>query len=139
MPVQLNRAADRCLTGDTIGVLVIDDEPALRKSLVRLIACAPLTLRFISAAANSAQALSVAARLKPELVLLDVDLGGEDGLALIAQLRATARVLVLTSQGDAATRERAARLGALGLIEKHRPAGELLRAIVDVALPHSRE
>ncbi|HEU5297350.1 MAG TPA: response regulator transcription factor, partial [Burkholderiaceae bacterium] len=115
------------------------DEPALREGLARLIASAPLTLRFISTAANSVQALSTAAELKPDLVLLDVDLGGEDGLALVAQLGATARVLVLTSHGDAATRTRAASLGALALVEKDRPAAELLRLIVDVALPHSRE
>jgi len=122
-----------------IGVLVVDDEPALREGLARLIVSAPLTLRFISTAANGVQALSAAARLKPDLVLLDVDLGGEDGLALVAQLGATARVIVLTSHGDAATRRRAAALGALALVEKDRPAADLMRVIVDIALLHSRE
>lgn len=134
-----NRVADCRLPVTGIGVLVVDDEPALREGLARLIACAPLTLRFIATAANTAQALSAATRLRPDLVLLDVDLGGEDGLALIAQLGAKAHVLVLTSHGDVATRERAARLGAIALLEKHRPAAELLRTIVDVVPPHSRE
>ena len=139
MPPQPSSSAFCSLLTPGIGVLVIDDEPALREGLSRLIASAPLTLRFISTAANSLQALSAAARLKPDLVLLDVDLGGEDGLALVAQLSATARVLVLTSHGDAATRRRAASLGALALVEKDRPAAELLRVIVDIALLHSRE
>ena len=139
MPPQPSSSAFCSLLTPGIGVLVIDDEPALREGLSRLIASAPLTLRFISTAANSSQALSAAARLKPDLVLLDVDLGGEDGLALLAQLGATARVLVLTSHGDAATRRRAASLGALALVEKDRPAAELLRVIVDIALLHSRE
>jgi two-component system, NarL family, nitrate/nitrite response regulator NarL len=139
MPPQPSRTAFCSPPIPGIGVLVIDDEPAVREGLARLVACAPLTLRFISTAANSLQALSAAARLKPDLVLLDVDLGGEDGLALVARLRVAARVVVLTSHGDAATRKRAASLGALALVEKDRPAAELLRVIVDIALLHSRE
>jgi FixJ family two-component response regulator len=46
---------------------------------------------------------------------------------------------VLTSHGDAATRERATRLGALAFVEKHRPAAELLRSIADMIAPQSRE
>ena len=139
MPSQPSRTADCSPPISGIGVLVIDDEPAVREGLARLVACAPLTLRFISTAANSLQALSAAARLKPDLVLLDVDLGGEDGLALVARLGVAARVVVLTSHGGAATRKRAASLGALALVEKDRPAAELLRVIVDIALLHSRE
>lgn len=132
-------AAHRGAFVDAVGVLVIDDQPVVRAGLARLIACVPQVLRFISTAATGAEALSVAARLKPEIVVLDVDLGGEDGLALIPQIATTARVLVLTSHGDAATRERAARLGALAFVEKHRPAAELLRAIVDMIDLHSWE
>jgi DNA-binding NarL/FixJ family response regulator len=124
---------------DAIGILVIDDQPAVRAGLARLIACIPQALRFVSTAATGVEALRVAAQLKPEVVVLDVDLGGEDGLALIPQLAATARVLVLTSHGDAATRERATRLGALAFVEKHRPAAELLRSITDMMALQSRE
>jgi two-component system, NarL family, nitrate/nitrite response regulator NarL len=132
-------ASHRNTLVDAIGILVIDDQPAVRAGLARLIACIPQALRFVSTAATGAEALRLAARLKPEVVVLDVDLGGEDGLAFIPQLAATARVLVLTSHGDAATRERAMRLGALAFVEKHRPAAELLRAIADMVALHSRE
>lgn len=132
-------AAQRGNPVDAVGVLVIDDQPAVRAGLARLIACVPQALRCVSTAATGAEALRVATRLKPEVVVLDVDLGGEDGLALIPLLGATARVLVLTSHGDAATRERAARLGAFAFIEKHRPAAELLRAITDMLALQSRE
>jgi DNA-binding NarL/FixJ family response regulator len=122
-----------------IGVLVVDDQPAVREGVARLIACAPMALRCVSTAANGAEALSAAARLHPDVVVLDVDLAGEDGLALIPQLRATSRVLVLSSHGDSATRARACQLGALAFVEKHEPATELLGAIVEVATPCSRE
>lgn len=122
-----------------IGVLVVDDQPAVREGVARLIACAPLALRCTGTASNGAEALSAAARLHPDVVVLDVDLAGEDGLALIPQLRATARIVVLSSHGDTATRARARQLGAQAFVEKHEPAAELLGAIVEVATPGSGE
>ncbi|HSI58034.1 MAG TPA: response regulator transcription factor [Ideonella sp.] len=121
-----------------IGVLVVDDQPAVREGLARLIACAPMALRFVSTAATGAEALSATALLRPELVVLDVDLNGEDGLALLPQLVQTAAVLVLTSHGDPATRERARELGALAFIEKHQPAAELLGALVRLGCVQTR-
>ncbi len=115
-----------------IAVLVVDDQAAVREGLSRLLACAPYTLRALRCAASGAQALHTAAALRPDVVLLDADLAGEDGLALIPRL-APAAVLVLTCHGDAATRERAARLGAQAFIEKHRPAAELLDAVQRLA------
>jgi len=123
-------------TAATVGVLVIDDQLAVREGLARLISCVALPLRCVTTAANGAEALSTAALMRPEVVVLDVDLAGEDGLALIPQLRKTAGVLVLTSHGDATTRMRAGLLGASAFVEKHQPAAELLGAIV--AIGHLR-
>lgn len=120
-------AADR--PQEPIGVLVIDDQFAVREGVARLIACGSTPLRYVSTAANGIAALDAAARLRPDVVVLDVDLDGEDGLALIPQLALTAGVLVLTSHGDAGTRARAADLGASAFIEKHQPAADLLGAI----------
>ena len=121
-----------------IAVLVVDDQQAVRDGLARLIACAPLALREIATAATGAQALQLAAVLRPDVVVLDVDLAGEDGLALIGSFGPGAGVLVLSCHGDAATRARAARLGASAFIEKHQPAAELLRALVVVATLQTR-
>ncbi|MEP6872784.1 MAG: response regulator transcription factor [Burkholderiales bacterium] len=116
-----------------VGVLVVDDQLAVRQGLARLIACAAIPLRCISTASTGAEALSIAAALHPEVVVLDVDLAGEDGLALIPHLKKTAGILVLTSHGDAATRARASALGASAFIEKHQPAADLLSSIVDIS------
>ncbi len=113
----------------SIGVLVVDDQLVVREGLARLIACGPPRLRCLSTAASGSEALSAAARLHPEVVVLDADLDGEDGLALIPVLALTAGVLVLTSHGDRKTRARAAHLGACAFIEKHQPAADLLVAI----------
>ena len=115
-----------------VAVLVVDDQLAVREGLSRLIACAPMRLRWVRAAATGAEALRLAALLRPEVVVLDVDLAGEDGLALIPQLSVSAGILVLTSHGDPTTRARAAALGALAFIEKHQPAADLLGAIVRI-------
>lgn len=112
-----------------IGVLVVDDQFAVREGVARLITCSATPLLYVSTAATGIEALLAAARLHPDVVVLDADLDGEDGLALIPQLALTAGVLVLTSHGDAGTRARAAGLGASAFIEKHQPAAELLDAI----------
>lgn len=121
-----------------IGVLVVDDQLVVREGLARLISCAPMALRCVSTAATGAEALRAAARLHPDVVVLDVDLAGEDGLALIPQLALTASVLVLTSHGNPATRARATQLGARAFIEKHQPAADLLGAIADIARMQAR-
>jgi len=117
---------------DAVGVLVVDDQLAVREGLARLISCAAMPLRCVTTASNGAEALSAAALLHPEVVVLDVDLAGEDGLALIPQLKQTAGVLVLTSHGDAGTRARARQLGASAFIEKHQPAADLLDSITEI-------
>ena len=117
---------------DGVGVLVVDDQLAVREGLARLISCASLPWRCVTTAWNGAEALSAAARMHPEVVVLDVDLAGEDGLALIPQLKKTANVLVLTSHGDTATRARARSLGASAFIEKHQPAADLLGSISEI-------
>ena len=126
-PFHSDSAADYPPT--PIGVLVVDDQFAVREGLARLLTCSARPVRHVNTAATGAEALLAAAKLLPNVVVLDADLDGEDGLALIPQLSLTAGVLVLTSHGDAATRARAADLGALAFIEKHQPAAELLAAI----------
>ncbi len=116
-----------------VGVLVIDDQFAVREGVARLVAGAPIALRALEMAATIDQARSIAASLRPEVVVLDADLAGEDGLALIGQLGPNARVLVLTSHGDAATRARAKRRGALAFVEKQQPAADLIDALMEIA------
>lgn len=110
-------------------LLVIDDEGAVRQGLMRLVACAAVPWREVAAAGNGEQALSLARRLLPEVVVLDVDLAGEDGLGLLPRLPGGASVLVLTSHGDGRTRERAHQLGACAFVEKQWPASVLLAAL----------
>ena len=116
-----------------LAVLVVDDQPTVREALVRLIGCAPFALRAVRGVGTSAEALEAVRTLHPELIVLDVDLGGEDGLALLPQLTADACVLVLSSRGDAPARLRAMQAGASAFVDKQEPAAVLLGRLAELA------
>jgi two-component system, NarL family, nitrate/nitrite response regulator NarL len=121
-----------------IGVLVVDDQQAVREGVALLIDSVPTPLRTVGIAATAAEGLRLAALLRPQVVVLDADLAGEDGLAMIPLLAQGAAVLVLTCHGDAATRARATQLGARAFVEKYQPAAYLLGAILQIATPQVR-
>jgi DNA-binding NarL/FixJ family response regulator len=118
-----------------IEVLVVDDQAAVREGVARLISCGTLPLRGVLTAASTEEVLACLSRSTPDVVVLDVDLDGRDGLALMARFAPSTRVLVLTSHGDPHTRARARELGAHGFVEKHEPASALLASLKDVAFP----
>jgi DNA-binding NarL/FixJ family response regulator len=115
-------------------ILVVDDQPAVRAGVSRLIATALSNRVEVRAAATIAEALVLVAGFLPHVVVLDIDLEGDDGLRLIPQLSASIRVLILSCHGDPTTRARADSLGVTGFIEKHEPAARLI-AQLHVALP----
>ena len=117
-------------------VLVVDDERAVREGLRRLISGSVPQTPDVRIAATPAEALREAEALKPHVVVLDLDLAGEDGLALLARFAPAAQVLVLTSHGDSAVRARALALGAGAFVEKHEPASALLAQLNALVARH---
>lgn len=107
-------------------VLVVDDLAVVRAGLAMLLAGDAARPRAVFTAANGAEALRLAASVRPHVVLLDSDLAGEDGLALLPWFAPVAIVVVLTSEDDDATRRRAMRGGAHGLVLKTAPGAALL-------------
>ena len=119
---------------EAIRVLIVDDHKLVRTGLCMLIETQP-EMKVVGSAGNHAEALALAAGNKPNLILLDIDLGGENGLDLLPELRETApgaRVLILTGLKDLEIQRRAARLGAAGLVLKEHAAEVLLKAIKKV-------
>ncbi|MEV0691907.1 response regulator transcription factor [Streptomyces sp. NPDC050388] len=98
-----------------ISVLVVDDHAVVRAGLVALLNTAT-GIKAIGEAADAESALAEAARLRPDVVLLDIDLpGGTDGIALAAALTARVpdcRPLMLTALDRPGHLERALRAGA---------------------------
>ena len=89
------------MTG-AIRVLLVDDHAVVREGLRAFLALQQ-GIAVVGEAGNGEEAVELAARLAPDVVLLDLVMPAGDGLRAIHRLRATApaaRVLVLTSYAD---------------------------------------
>lgn len=113
-------------------VLVVDDHPAIRAGIASLIDAEQPRLQAVGSAATADEALACTRSLQPDVVILDVNLDGEDGLALIPALHGAApcRVVVLSSLLDPHVAAYAARLGAHACLHKTAPAAELMSCIL---------
>jgi two-component system nitrate/nitrite response regulator NarL len=110
-----------------IKILLVDDHVVVREGLRMLIENNP-DMKVVGEAARCEEAIESASRAMPDVVLLDLDLGGGSGLDIIPQLVAlheNVRVLILTGVRDTELHRRAIRLGAVGIIMKDQ-AGEVL-------------
>jgi two-component system, NarL family, nitrate/nitrite response regulator NarL len=117
-----------------IRVLLVEDHAVIRMGLRLLIESRP-GLVVVGEAADRAGALEVAARERPDIILLDLDLGAERGLDLLPALMTTptnARVLILTGVREVEEHHQAIRQGALGLVLKEQAPEVLLKAIEKV-------
>jgi DNA-binding NarL/FixJ family response regulator len=124
------------MTGDVITVLLVDDHPVVRRALRALLEVQD-GIVVAGEAGDGPTAVSLAASLRPDLVLLDLRLPGVDGAALIEPLRAAGpRVLVLTSATEPAVAARAVRAGAAGVLYKDIDPDALVRAIRSVRDGH---
>ena len=116
-----------------LDVLIVDDQPAVRRGLIRLLQGLGLPGMRPVEAASLEQARARAQACRPHLVLLDVDLAGDDGLELIPQLAPQSLVIVLSSHaGDAGTQARAQATGAAAVMHKGLPGPVLAAAIRDL-------
>ncbi len=110
-------------------VLVADDEPTLRSALCLLLEQEP-ALTVVGEAAESSSAQYQATALQPDVLLLDWELPGATGAALIPALRVCRpdiRIIVLSSRPEA--RPCALTAGADAFVSKGDPPDSLLAAI----------
>ena len=124
--------------GTPIRVLLVDDHRVVRAGLRALLDYRPC-FAVVGEADNLADALAVAGRERPDIILLDLLIGKENGLDYIPKLQAASkdsRVIILTCLHDSAVQRRALQLGAMGLVVKEESAEVLLKAIKKV---HSGE
>lgn len=117
-----------------IRVVLVDDHKIIRDGLREFIETRP-GISVVGDAGDRAGALEVAAREQPDVVVLDLDLGGVSGLDLLPELlRAapSASVIILTGLRDPEKRDRAMELGAKGVVLKENGVAELINAIEKV-------
>lgn len=119
----------------SIRLLLVDDQPAVQRGLKMRFALEP-DLEVVGEAGGFAEAISLARALRPDVVLMDVEMPGMDGISAIAALRQVAphsAVVIFTLRDDAATQEQARAAGAAAFVAKHRTEGALLATIRGVA------
>ncbi|RPI25444.1 MAG: DNA-binding response regulator [Acidobacteria bacterium] len=114
-----------------IRVMIIDDHALVRAGL-RMLIDAHRSMKVVADVGQRWEAIQAAAREHPDIILLDLDMGGESGLAFFPDLVTAApgaKVIVLTGVRDADSHWQAVRSGARGLVLKDKAAEVLIKAI----------
>ena len=117
-----------------ITVSIVDDEADLREHIAGYLAAAG-DIRCVSAYASAEEALEHLPQDKPDVVLMDINLGGMDGIECVRRLKVVmpaAQVVMLTVFEDTEKIFRALVAGASGYLLKRLSPKKLLEAIVEV-------
>lgn len=122
-------------TGGEVRVLIVDDHAVVRQGLRTFLDLqdqSALRITVVGEAENGAQAVDLAIKTQPDVVLLDLVMPLMDGIQATQKIMACspdARILILTSFGEEDRVLPAIRAGAQGYLLKDIPPNELVRAI----------
>jgi DNA-binding NarL/FixJ family response regulator len=111
-------------------VLVVDDHPMWREAVERDLTTAGFSV--VGSAADGAKAVRVAAAVRPDVVVMDLQLPRKSGVLATAEIiaaRPTTRVLVLSASGEQHDVLEAVKAGATGYLVKSASAAELVDAV----------
>jgi DNA-binding NarL/FixJ family response regulator len=115
-------------------VILVEDHPLVRDAIAGVLDSDEL--HVVGEASTSAEALALALQLRPDLVVLDIDLHGQSSLPLIADLRRRMpqlNVVILTASTSDALLIEAIESGARGFLTKDMSAEALRRAMIGAA------
>ncbi|MFO1500636.1 MAG: response regulator transcription factor [Verrucomicrobiota bacterium] len=113
------------------GIFLVEDHPVTREGFAQLLNFEP-DLEVCGQAGSVAEAVPAIATLQPDLVIIDVALGGTSGIELIKELigrRPELLMLVLSTHDEALYAERSLQAGARGYIMKSAATNEIFEAI----------
>jgi DNA-binding NarL/FixJ family response regulator len=116
---------------EPLRVLIADDHPLFRKGMRALLTATPGT-EVVGEATTGQEAIELAAALQPDVILMDLQMPGINGIEATRQILHTSpniRILVVTLFEDDASIFTALRAGARGYILKDAQEEEMLRAI----------
>jgi len=114
-----------------IRIILADDHPIVREGLHTLLETQP-DFEVIAECANGDEALQTTARLKPDMLLLDLEMPGKDGvetMRLLSQMVQRPRVIVFTAFDDDDRIIHALQAGADGYLLKEAPRDEIFKSI----------
>jgi NarL family two-component system response regulator LiaR len=118
-----------------IRILVVDDQNVVREGLAAILSFQS-DMEVVGEAENGMKAVQLARKTRPDVILLDMVMPQQDGLATIPKLREispASRILVLSSFAESNRVYQAIKTGALGYMLKDTPRAQLLQAIREVA------
>jgi NarL family two-component system response regulator LiaR len=118
-----------------IRLLVVDDQNVVREGLVAILSF-QTDMEVVGEASDGIEAVEIARRVRPDVILLDMVMPRQDGLATIPRLRSLvpeAKILVLSSFAEGERVYQAIKAGALGYMLKDTTRAQLLQSIRDVA------
>lgn len=119
----------------SLSVVVADDHELLREGIVAIVAREP-GFAVCGCATDPSAALALVAKHHPDLLIMDVFLGGQDSLRLVQELATCypeTRILALSAFEDSSSTHRFIRAGAKGLLVKSVTGAHLIDAIRTVA------
>lgn len=120
---------------DDLRVLLADDHPVVREGLRAMLEPTP-GIEVVGQAGSGEEAVALAARLMPDIVLLDLRMGGMDGVAATGHIlrgSPATRVVILTTYDNDADILRAVEAGASGYLLKGSSPAELVDAVRSAA------
>jgi DNA-binding NarL/FixJ family response regulator len=129
------RAMSEVMRKATISVAIADDQPLVRSGLRMIVEGEP-DLRIVGEAANGAEAADLVDAVRPDVLLLDVQMPEVDGIAAMERIAASGagtRVLMLTTFDLDEYVYRAMRAGASGFLLKDMPGEDIVTAVRQVA------
>lgn len=115
----------------SIRILIIDDIPQTRENLRKLLSLEP-DMEIVGMAATGEEGVELARRLRPDIVLMDINLPGMDGITateIISREVPEAQVIMISVQGEPAYMRRSMLAGAREFLIKPFSSDELISAI----------
>ena len=114
-----------------IRVMIVDDHPTMLWGLEKLISGEHPRMEVVGTACNAEEAFTHIRTVVPDVVLLDLDLDGQNGLDLLPALlvNPATRVLILTGERQQSVLDQAVQKGARGILHKNTSAHQVLKAI----------
>ena len=112
--------------------LIVDDSDVFQASARRLLESQGLDI--VGTASSRAEALDLAAALSPDLALIDIELGNEDGLTLAQELNArspTMHIVLISTYERDEIQDLITASPVAGFLPKSRLSGDAVRAILD--------